>query len=257
MDSALTNQAINTFIDSHHDQVALVIVSNPMRNQRGGSIGQFIHLYQRSGLKFTFYLTYCFFLFPLIRAAGFLVAKLLNSEDAMLSIREQCKQYKVPYRSSNDINNKQVIQLLEEHGIELVVTCFFDQILGDEIIKVPGLVCLNVHPGILPGCRGVFPEFHTAAGKYPDFGFTIHRIDDASIDTGRILLTKTVDVHGMKSMLTIGRKLLAEGLTALEEILPEIESHLQNVKSQGDGNYYSYPVREDIRKLEAAGYSIW
>ena len=257
LDSAISNQAINGFIKKHHDRLGLVIVSNPMGSRRGGSIGQFIQLYRHSGLKFALYLTYCFFVFPLILAGDFLISELLGRTGEKLSIKQQCKLYNIPYKSSDNINSRQISRLLEELGIDLIISCFFDQILHDEIIKLPGLVCLNMHPGILPGCRGVFPEFHTAAGKYPAFGITIHRIDDASIDTGRILLAKTVDVNGMKSMLAIGRKLLTEGLTAMDEILPDIESRLANAKSQGEGNYYSYPSREDIRKLEDAGFTLW
>lgn len=257
LDSAISNQAINGFIEKHHDRLGLVIVSNPMSSQRGGSIGQFIQLCRHSGLKFALYLTYCFFVFPLVLAGKFLVTELLGRNGAMLSIKQQCKLYDIPYRSSDNVNSKQINRLIEEHGIELIVTCFFDQILGSEIIKAPSLACLNVHPGILPACRGVFPEIHTAVGKYPDFGITVHRIDDASVDSGRILLTKTIDVHGMNSMLAIGGKLLAEGLVVLGEILPEIESYLAGAQSQADGNYYSYPVREDISKLEDAGYSLW
>ena len=174
-----------------------------------------------------------------------------------LSVKEQCKLYNIPYRSSDNINSIPIHRLLEEHAIDLAVTCFFDQILDNNFVKVPRRACLNVHPGILPPCRGLFPEIHTAAGKYTDFGVTIHLIEDAGIDTGRILLTRSVKADGMKSLLAIGRKILVEGLTALEEILPDIDTYLASARVQDDGIYYSYPDREDIRKLEEAGYSLW
>ena len=257
LDSALSNQAINNFIANHHGRIGLVIVSNPLSSRRGGSIRQFIRLSNHSGLKFSLFLSYCFFIYPLYIAACFLVNKLTGGLAEVLSIKAQCTLHNIPSATSDKINSSYTYQLLKQHGIDLIVTCFFDQILADEIIKGPGKACLNVHPGILPGCRGVFPELHTAAGKYPDFGITIHRIDDAGVDTGRILLSRTVEVAGEKSMLAIAKKLLAEGLTALAEILPEIDSYLANAQPQGRGNYYSYPTREDMTKLEEAGYTLW
>ena len=184
-------------------------------------------------------------------------SKLVGGKCRILSIREQCRLYNIQYRCCDNINDSQIFRVLEDQGVELIISCFFDQILSNEIVKIPLKSCLNIHPGILPACRGVFPEFHTAAGKFTDFGFTIHRIDDASIDTGRILLTRIVNVNGMKNMLMVGRKILSEGLTALTDILPEIDSHLKNARPQGDGNYYSHPDRADIRKLEDAGFTLW
>ena len=257
LDSAISNQAINDFIDRHRGQVAQVIVSNPMSRRRGGSIGQFLRLNKHSGLKFSLFLSYCFFIFPLYIAARFLAGKLTAGKGGILSIKEQCRMCNIEYIVSDNINSPRISRLLEEQEIELIVTCFFDQILGSDIIGIPGLTCLNIHPGILPACRGVFPEIHTAAGKYHDFGFTIHCIDDMSIDTGRILLTRVIKVGEMKGMLAIGQKLLMEGLLALTEILPDIEIHLANAQSQEEGNYFSYPDREDIRKLEDAGYFLW
>lgn len=256
MDSALTSQAVNHFIESHHNQLGLVVVSNATSNKRGGSIKQFLHLYRRSGMKFSLFLTYGFFLYPLFIAAGAFFNNLLGRKSRVLPLQDLCRRYNIPYRRCDDINDGQINQVLNEQGIDLIITCFFDQILTAATIKLPRVACLNIHPGVLPACRGVFPEVHTAAGKYPDFGFTIHLIDDPGIDTGRILRIGTVRVNN-RNMLEIGRRLLAEGLTALEPILTDIDTYLADARTQGEGTYYSYPVREDIRQLESAGYTLW
>ncbi len=57
-------------------------------------------------------------------------------------------------------------------------------------------------------------------------------------------------------MLTIGRKLLTEGLAALEEILDNIDTYLGNASPQKDGSYYSYPIKDDIVKIKKAGYKL-
>lgn len=255
LDSAISNYAINGFIDAHRGDVALVIASNPQRRNAGG-IRRLLRHYRQSGLRFCLFLAYSFFIFPLLLNVRWYFRKLSGRTGGGLPIKRHCRHYGIDYRVCDNINDGSVCGLIRERRIDLIVTCFFDQILGADLIKAAHLGCLNIHPGLLPECRGVFPEFQAAAGKCADFGITIHCIDDATIDTGRILVKRIANVDEHKSLLTIGRKLLAAGLAALEEVLKEPGDRIANSVSQDTGAYYSYPVKDDIRKIIQRGYKL-
>jgi folate-dependent phosphoribosylglycinamide formyltransferase PurN len=255
LDSAVSNHAVGTFIEKHQDDILLVIASNPFRKQAGG-MRRLLRHYHCSGARFSLYLVYNFFIFPLILKIHGLYCKLLGKTCRHLPVRERCRRYGIDYHVSDDINHMVVSGLVRERQIDLIVTCFFDQILGAELIKAPRRGCLNMHPGLLPECRGVFPEFHVAAGNGSTFGITIHCIDDATIDTGRIVVKKPVDIKSETSMLNIGRKLLAEGVAVLDGVLARLDNHLASTVQQGTGAYYSFPSRADIGRIKGKGYKL-
>ena len=180
----------------------------------------------------------------------------MGKSSDFIPIKQHCQRYDIGYRLCNDINDGAMIELLRELDVDLIITCFFDQILGTEIIGVPRRACLNIHPGMLPECRGVFPEFHTAAGKCTEFGITIHTVDDGTIDTGRVLLKRIIDTSGCESMLAIGRQLLKEGMAALEGVLADLNNRLEQSTAQGTGKYYSFPSYEDIKNINRNGYGL-
>ena len=252
----MSNDAVNRFITQHRDTIKLVIASNPFRKHGGGSGKRLSQQLRHSGIRFFLFLAYSFFLFPLLLKTNYVLCRLLGRTSDLIPIKKHSQHYDIACQSSDDVNDGQLEQLLRDHNIDLLITCFFDQILHPAIIKAPHIACLNIHPGLLPECRGVFPEFHTAAGKCPAFGITIHMIDDATIDSGRILLKKNIDRLDRRSMLAIGRELLTEGLGALDEVLADWDNRLGLAESQGAGNYYSFPSRADIGKLTKAGYAL-
>ena len=256
LDSALSNAAVSRFIKLHTDAVRLVIVSNPFRKHGGGGSKNLLQLVRHSGIRFSWFLAYSFLFFPLLLQANYLLCRIFGRTSNFIPIKQHCQRYAIACHRKHDVNDGQTIRLLHELDIDLIITCFFDQIIGDEIIRIPHKACVNVHPGLLPECRGVFPEIHTAAGKCADFGITIHTIDNATIDTGRVLLKRNISMSGRYSMLATGRRLLAEGLAAVEEVLADVSGSLEKSMEQGAGNYFSYPSKADIRDLNRQGYVL-
>jgi folate-dependent phosphoribosylglycinamide formyltransferase PurN len=256
LESAVSNQAVTRFISAHRDDIAMVVVSNPFRRHGGGGPRGVLRHLRNSGLLFSGILAYNFFLYPVLLNIGHGVCAALGIAGARTPIKQHCDNLGVEFLSCDDINDARMIMQLQKRRIDLIVTCFFDQILGHEIIAAAHTACLNVHPGLLPETRGVFPEHHAAAGHGPGFGITIHVIDTPTIDTGRIILRKNLNITGATSMLAVGRSLLEEGLTALAEVLQDLEAGLESATTQGHGIYFSYPTREEIRSLRLAGYEL-
>ena len=250
----MSNGAVIRFLNRNRDNIRTVIASNPFRRHGVGGSKRVLRQFRHSGVRFSLFLAYSFFFFPLLLKANNLLCKLMGRASDFIPIKAYCRRAAIDYHPSDDVNDRQLVRLLRERDIDLIITCFFDQILGSEIISVPRQACLNVHPGLLPECRGVFPEFHTAAGKCTDFGFTIHAIDDAAIDTGRVLLKRKVVMSGCNSLLAISRRLLAEGLAALEEVLTDLNGRLEQAKVQGAGNYYSFPTQADVLQIKRSGF---
>lgn len=104
----------------------------------------------------------------------------------------------------------------------LVVVAAFGQILPREILELPPLGCINVHPSLLPLYRGAAPINWTLIRGEQRTGVTIMAMDEG-VDTGDILLQKDTPIalgetyDSLHERLShMGAELLVEAVAALE-----------------------------------------
>jgi methionyl-tRNA formyltransferase len=77
---------------------------------------------------------------------------------------------------------------------DLIISGGFPYLIPPEVVALPRLGAINMHPAFLPKYRGPSPiEWHFRNGE-PELGFTIHRIAPA-FDTGPILAQMTEPIH--------------------------------------------------------------
>jgi len=89
-------------------------------------------------------------------------------------------------------NDKKARDLLIEYQPDLIVLGD-TRIIKGEIINIPELGIINVHPGYLPDVRGNNPYIWSILYDLP-FGCSVHFID-LGIDTGDLIHRKKID-HG-------------------------------------------------------------
>lgn len=77
---------------------------------------------------------------------------------------------------------------------DMIVLAAFGQILPRELIELPPLGCLNVHPSLLPKCRGAAPINWTLIRGEEETGVTIMHMDEG-VDTGDILLQEKTAIE--------------------------------------------------------------
>jgi phosphoribosylglycinamide formyltransferase-1 len=82
---------------------------------------------------------------------------------------------------------------LLEHGVELVVSAGYMQLLsGTFLARFPGAV-INVHPALLPAFPGLDAVGQALAYGVRVFGVTVHFVDEG-VDTGAIILQRAVEL---------------------------------------------------------------
>lgn len=101
--------------------------------------------------------------------------------------------------ADNDAYNQALIQVLQEHHIDLVVLAGFMVILNEHFISVFRDRIINVHPSLIPsfcgnGCYGLY--VHQKALEYgvKVTGATVHFVNEVT-DGGAIILQKAVEVQ--------------------------------------------------------------
>ena len=132
------------------------------------------------------------------------------------------KKYKIPFSRIEEINSKLFIAELRDFEPDVIITAHFKKLLRDEIIGVPKIGCLNLHPSILPSYRGMAPQHWPIIFGDAETGVTLHFIEEG-IDTGNILVQKKLQipkdiyVHDLQMlMLPLYKFVVVEGLKLLE-----------------------------------------
>ena len=119
------------------------------------------------------------------------------------------------------VNSSQVIEQLRELRCDLFVSAAFGQVFRPALLEVPAVGCINLHASLLPRYRGAAPIQHALLNGERETGVTVIWMD-AGIDTGDILLQRTVGIGPDDTAADLSARLAeaaAEGLmTALDLI---------------------------------------
>jgi methionyl-tRNA formyltransferase len=99
----------------------------------------------------------------------------------------------IPVYQPDSVRDEAFLKIFREIAPDMVVLAAFGQILPKEIITLPPLGCLNVHPSLLPRYRGAAPINWTLIKGEEKTGVTIMMMDEG-VDTGDVLLQDETDI---------------------------------------------------------------
>jgi len=102
---------------------------------------------------------------------------------------------------------------------ELIVVTAFGQILRPAVLDLPRYGCLNVHASLLPRWRGAAPIQAAILAGDKESGATIMKMDPG-IDTGPILVQRSLPILPADTAATLSERLAALGALLLTEVLP-------------------------------------
>ena len=101
----------------------------------------------------------------------------------------------VDYPKGNDRkkSEEKIIQILNQHGVKLVVLAGFMKLLSPLFVSQFQNRILNVHPALLPAFPGLNAIRQALEAKASVTGVTVHLVDEGC-DTGPIVLQETVKI---------------------------------------------------------------
>lgn len=152
----------------------------------------------------------------------------------------------------DDVNSKFAVEKIREIAPQLIISIRFGQILRHAVIEIPQFGVVNLHSGILPAFRGVMASLWAILRGEKEIGTTLHYIEDATIDTGRVIAISRRSVDFSASLVENILALYEVGCGDIIEFLAKVEKgeeikFLQQ-ENLGASNYYSYPSREDLEE---------
>ncbi|MGC6512664.1 MAG: methionyl-tRNA formyltransferase [Parvibaculales bacterium] len=131
------------------------------------------------------------------------------------------------------------------HQADLAVVVAYGMILPQAVLDIPTLGCWNIHASLLPRWRGAAPIQRAIMAGDVQTGISIMQME-AGLDTGPVLLTKTMDIDIDDTALTLHDKLMFLGARGIVDAVGKARS-LTPVPQPAFGVTYA----EKIDKSEA------
>jgi len=116
-----------------------------------------------------------------------------------ISLSDFCSSKNIPYNIIWKKNTKEVADWVEKLNPDLIVVFSMSQLLREDVLNIPRLGTINLHPSFLPDYRGPNPDFWQYYDMEMNPGATVHYVN-AGEDTGDIIYQERVHIPlGTKS----------------------------------------------------------
>lgn len=108
------------------------------------------------------------------------------------------------------VREAEIIQMIRDAKPEIIFCIGGMQIIPKDVLDIPKLGCLNIHPALLPKYRGRFSTVHALFNGEKYTGTTLHWMDEG-LDSGPIILQKRVEITDADTGRTLYEKVLTQG----------------------------------------------
>jgi len=131
------------------------------------------------------------------------------------------------------VRDEEFVKTLRAYNPDVIVVVAFGQIIPLSILKMPKYGCVNIHGSLLPKYRGAAPIQWAVLDGEKETGITTILMDEG-IDTGDILLKKTIKIDTDETSGSLFDKLMALGAETILETLDELEKGSLTPIKQGE-----------------------
>jgi len=173
----------------------------------------------------------------LVSGAGTLLQALLDSEIRRLIVAVGSDQpeapalararaadvptFVVPMADDREEWNRDVVEHLQAHEADLVVTAGFMRVLGEPVIEAFKNRIINSHPALLPSFSGAHAVRDAVESGVKVTGCTIHIVDEG-VDTGPIVAQCPVAVEDSDTVESLHERIKEHERTLLVDVLGRI-----------------------------------
>lgn len=138
------------------------------------------------------------------------------------SLKQWCERRRVPYNFIWKGNSPEMIGWIASLKPELIVIFSMSQLLNEDILRLPSLGVINLHPSYLPAYRGANPDFWQYYDMEMEPGVTVHYVDKRE-DSGDIIFQERLSMPlGTKSPEWLDRLIGGAGVSLVLRALDAI-----------------------------------
>ncbi len=152
----------------------------------------------------------------------------------------------LPVRHPETLRNAEAQAEFTAWAADIAVVVAYGLILPQAVLDAPRMGCVNIHASLLPRWRGAAPIHRAIMAGDDETGISIMQME-AGLDTGPVLLTRTLPIGAEDTTAALHDRLSQLGAEAIVAALADFDS-LTPVPQPQEGVTYA----EKIDKAEAA-----
>lgn len=250
-DLLYANLIAKDLIRAFPDEVSLIIESDSMIHGQGllGSLKTYLDV---SGFAYLSSEATKEYLYKFRQFLLNCCASNNKEKHVFYSFRALARKHKIPILKSRGINAS-VLEIIKKKNPDMIISVYFQHILGKKLLSAPKIGALNIHPSLLPRYRGISPVFWALANAEKESGVTVHFIN-GGIDSGDIVSQKTIPITPTDTEHSLFLKCSMEGALMLTQAIRQIRTQpLSRIRQQQEGNYYSLPTAEAVARFLRSG----
>ncbi len=156
-------------------------------------------------------------------------------------VKECAVNADIPVFQPLKLRDSDSVNILKELNPELIIVVAYGQILPKEILELPKYGCVNMHASVLPRYRGAAPIQWAVLNGEKISGVTAMQMD-VGLDTGDMLLTKTVEIGENETAGELHDKLSALAAQVMAETIEMISNGTLKAEKQNDSNSNYAPM---------------
>ena len=119
------------------------------------------------------------------------------------------------------LNDADIIKKIKEANPKIIFCIGSTQIGPKEILSIPELGCLNIHPALLPKYRGRYSTMHAIFNGDKCTGVTLHWIDKG-IDSGPVIMQEKIMIDNTDTAKTLYDKFTLAGEKLFDKFLDKL-----------------------------------
>ena len=139
------------------------------------------------------------------------------------AVKEVALENDITVYQPETLKDNAFLDVLENEKPDMIIVAAYGKILPPYIISYPKYGCINVHASLLPKYRGSAPIQYAILKGEKESGVTTMLMDNG-LDTGAMLVKKSVAITDEENCGTLHDKLMEIGYDALKETIENIET---------------------------------
>jgi methionyl-tRNA formyltransferase len=116
------------------------------------------------------------------------------------------------------LSDPEIISSFNQIQPEIIFCIGGIRLIPKEILEIPKLGCINIHPALLPKYRGRYSTVHAIFNGESHTGVTLHWMDEG-IDSGPIIFQETIDIEPNDTAKTLWEKFTVKGESLFKAFL--------------------------------------
>lgn len=176
---------------------------------------------------------------------------------AMSAVKQCALQHELPVEQPATLRDPTAVERLAQWQADAMIVVAYGLILPPPVLAIPALGCINIHASLLPRWRGAAPIQRAILAGDAVSGVTIMRMD-AGLDTGPMLLRRSVPLSARETGGSLHDRLAASGAEALLEALAKIAAGTLTPEAQPDaGATYAAKIDKQEARMDWSASAVY